>query len=106
MQACSVSWLQVFHEIPTPLSVLGALVICLGTLTVILSETWLSRKQQWLGNANAAAGAAAALNVPDEERFSLLQRRSLELPSRNAGVLKTKPMRDDTKIHDAANGGN
>lgn len=35
-----------FHEIPTLLSVLGALVICLGTLAVILSETWQSRQQR------------------------------------------------------------
>ncbi len=77
-----------FREIPTPLSVLGALVICLGTMTLMLSETWHSRWQQWLGCAKAAAGAAAALNVPDEERSSLLQRKSMELSSRNADVLK------------------
>ena len=35
----------IFHEVPNMLSMLGAAVICLGTLAVALSEAW-QRKQQ------------------------------------------------------------
>lgn len=38
----------VFGEVPTVLSVLGALIICIGTLAVIISDSWPAVKQPYM----------------------------------------------------------
>jgi hypothetical protein len=58
----------VFHEVLTAMEVVGAAVICLGTMAVVVSEGWQQRRRdaQAAGPQNAESGGS------DDEEAQLL----------------------------------
>lgn len=75
----------IFHEYPTPLSVFGAIVICLGTMAVVVSEGWQQHRQRALDKGPADAAGSAS----EDEEAQLL---AVELTA-SKGVAATEQER-------------
>ena len=54
----------IFHEVPNMLSMLGAAVICLGTLVVALSEAWQPNQQPRVGAPVLKCSCQIASSMP------------------------------------------
>ena len=77
----------IFHEYPTPLSIVGAIVICLGTMAVVVSEGWQQHRQRALEKGPADAAGSAS---EDDEEAQLL---AVELTASKGGAASKQERR-------------
>ena len=92
----------VFGEMPNVLSLIGALVICVGTLAVVLSESWSSRQEKRHHESLQAAQTAGSHAEDEEEQESestkLLGRSSIELSRTKSLFDRAAAVRPDTHL--------